>query len=313
MRLILVLFLLTVVFVLNLAGQDTLPRFSALTAANGKTIISWRNNYRVVNQISIQRSSDSLKNFTTLLTLPDPSIPENGFVDNKSPGPNMYYRLFILLQNGRYFFTRSKKAIPEFTPPLLQVQAKPLPDEDSILSKVDYRPRYYAPDMGSHERPRVASPSRISEQPRVEVEKLVFVKVKDSLWGQLPGKKIREFRDSVLTKTKDTILFVHADTILIRPFVLPPKEVREVFKLSSYVYTTKDGNVTISLPDASRKKYNLRFFEQDNSPVLDIKEIRESPLILGKANFVHAGWFRFELYEDGKLKEKNRLFIPKDL
>jgi len=33
---------------------------------------------------------------------------------------------------------------------------------------------------------------------------------------------------------------------------------------------------------------------------------------LDKANFLHAGWFRFELYENGQLKEKHRFYIPKD-
>jgi len=35
-------------------------------------------------------------------------------------------------------------------------------------------------------------------------------------------------------------------------------------------------------------------------------------LTLDKSNFIHAGWFKFELYEDGQLKEKNKLLIPKD-
>src|SRR5579859_6992371 len=94
--------------VYNSNAQDTLPSFSATTRGNGKVIVSWRNQYQQVTQISIQRSSDSLKNFTTLLTVPDPHLPENGAVDNRAPASGAYYRLFVVFENGRYLFTRSK-------------------------------------------------------------------------------------------------------------------------------------------------------------------------------------------------------------
>jgi hypothetical protein len=35
-------------------------------------------------------------------------------------------------------------------------------------------------------------------------------------------------------------------------------------------------------------------------------------LLLDKANFMQAGWYLFEIYEDGKLLEKNKLFINRD-
>ena len=79
MRFFPALLLLVLLMANSAAGQDTLPRFSAVIKANGKIVLSWHNSYPVVNQISIQRSKDSLKNFTTILTVPDPTIPENGF------------------------------------------------------------------------------------------------------------------------------------------------------------------------------------------------------------------------------------------
>src|SRR5580704_4202152 len=92
-----------------LRAQDTLPRFTATARGPGKILISWHNNYPVVSQISIQRSPDSLKDFTTLLTVPDPKLPENGAVDSKAIHPNFYYRLFVVLDNGKYFFTPSRR------------------------------------------------------------------------------------------------------------------------------------------------------------------------------------------------------------
>lgn len=310
MRFILVPLLLVVVFVLHAVAQDTLPGFSAVIKPNGKTIISWRNQYQVVNQISIQRSSDSLKNFTTLLTVPDPTIPENGFVDNKASGAPMYYRLFILLDKSRYIFSKSKRAAPETVVLNRPKITDSSSEDDNTLSRIDKQRIFYQQDSSNRQKPAIVSPSVINTPAKVEVEKTVYIKQKDSVIGQVSGNQIRAFRDSVLAKTKDTLLFIHADTILIKAFVPPP--VKEVYKISAYVFTSKDGNVNISLADATKKKYAVKFFEQDNSLLLEIKEIKDPMLILDKANFLHSGWFRFELYEDGKLKEKNRLFIPKD-
>ena len=50
------------------------PRFTATARGPGKILISWHNKYPVVSQISIQRSTDSLRDFTTLITVPDPRL-----------------------------------------------------------------------------------------------------------------------------------------------------------------------------------------------------------------------------------------------
>ena len=304
MRLIPTQLLLLVLFVQSTMGQDTLPRFSAVAKANGKIIISWHNNYPKVSQISIQRSKDSLRNFTTLLTVPDPTIPENGFVDSRTTGPDLYYRLFILLENSKYTFTKSRRAISEDIAPVSKSEQA---EEESNIQKVANQRIFDIQDNSNRQRPNVVLPNKINEAPPIEVDKTIYIKQKDSIIGQLPGKMVRSFRDSILNKTKDTLVFVNTDTILIKPFVA-----KEVYKISVFVFAAKDGNININLPDAKRKKYSVRFFEQDNTALMEIKDIKDTQLVLDKANFVHAGWFRFELYEDGRLKERNRLFIPRD-
>ncbi|CAL1520009.1 hypothetical protein [Chitinophaga sp. MM2321] len=79
---------------------------------------------------------------------------------------------------------------------------------------------------------------------------------------------------------------------------------------SNYIYTTADGNVNIRLADAPKKKYSIKFFESNGTFLFDIDQVKGPALILEKAIFMHAGWFNFELYEEGKLKEKWSLFIP---
>ncbi|RYG00090.1 MAG: hypothetical protein EOO02_15610, partial [Chitinophagaceae bacterium] len=94
-----------------LLAQDTLPQFSVTTRGNNRNLISWVNNYPLITQINIQRSADSLKGFKTILTVPDPTIPQNGFVDAKAPAGKNFYRLFILLDSGKYEFGKARAPI----------------------------------------------------------------------------------------------------------------------------------------------------------------------------------------------------------
>jgi hypothetical protein len=292
------------------AAQDTLPSFTLVNKGNNRIIVSWSNPYdKAIHQLSIQRSSDSTKNFKSILTLPDPTVPQNGFADTKAPGDHMFYRLYILLDSGKYVFSKSKKPVPD------TVRIKEPPKEIKI---VEQQPAYEPPKKENNE-PLVAEEPKATAPVKKEIikpeiikpkeipERIIYIKKRDTLIGQIGEKSVRHFRDSVAARTKDTLSYNTADTIVIKPFV--PKE---VYKPSKFVFTEKDGNVKIALPLAAEKKYTIKFFNDQNIPALEIKQIKDSVLILDKSNFMHAGWFRFELYEDGVLKEKHKLFIPKE-
>jgi hypothetical protein len=346
MRLLFALFLFSVFIPPHAKAQETLPGFTASLKSSGKVLISWRNGYPAINQISIQRSTDSLRNFTTLITVPDPRIPENGFVDGKANGTKMYYRIFILFPNSKYTFTKSRRAVLEqaeqtaavikpepkdnqkttiqvgqpankqLPPPANQAKIPVIkPDEEEekylILPKIDNSRIYYLIENQNLKKPSVNNPGKI-KTPTIEVEKTLYVKRRDSVIMQLAATQVRRFSDSLVKQTKDTLLFVNADTLQIKPYIEIYKEPKEVYKISPFVFTAKDGNVTIALADFSHKKYFVAFYETDNTPVLEVKDIRDAMLIIDKTNFGHSGWFRFELYEDGKLKEKNKLLIPQE-
>jgi len=343
MRLFCATFLVSIFILPYAKAQETLPGFSASLKSNGKVLISWRNGYPAINQISIQRSADSLRNFTTLITVPDPRVAENGFVDGKAQGSKMFYRIFILFPNSKYMFTKSRRAVTEpVEQPVVTAKSVPVekPKSDRrvqnqvsapndpiksqvalttpqieekylILPKIDNSRIYYMMDNTGMKKPAVSNPGKI-KLPTIEVQKILFVKRRDSVIMQLPGTQVRRFSDSLIKQTKDTLLFVNADTLQINPYIEKYIEPKEIYKISTYVFTAKDGNVTIALADFNRKKYFVAFYETDDTPVLEVKDIRDAVLIIDKTNFGHSGWFRFELYEDGKLKEKNKLLIPRE-
>jgi len=291
-----------------LRAQDTLPRFSAAARGPGKILISWHNKYPVVSQISIQRSTDSLKNFTTLLTVPDPHLPENGAMDNNAPHPNFYYRLFIVLDNGKYLFTPSHRPRTRSEGPATVQQQQQQPKEEemdeSVARAASTRLLVISP---ASERSKIRTPAAIHGLPDLTVSNTVFIRKGDTLLGQLTGRQIQNFRDSLLRKTKDTLVFIDGDTLLIKPFVA-----KEVYKVSPYVFTGKYGNIQVSLPEAARRHYAVKFFDENDKLLFELSEIKDPSLTLDKTNFRHSGWFRFELYDGGLLKEKNKFFIPKE-
>ena len=116
-----------------------------------------------------------------------------------------------------------------------------------------------------------------------------------------------------------TYLFSKSYRPVIDSFkVLPPIEeisqntVLPWFVPSTRVYTGPDNNVIISLPDAEKKKYSLKLFEENGTPLFEINKIPDPYLTLEKVNFYHSGIFKFELYDEGILIEKDKIYIPQE-
>jgi hypothetical protein len=267
--LILVIFIGSKVF-----SQDTLPRFT-LTERGDKVTISWVNPFPNLIQLNIQRSYDSLKNFSTVYSATSPELPQNGFTDNKPPTNRIYYRIFYVLEGGSYFFSRAKRA--------------------GVGGQADY--------IGSSR--DINSPSFLNVNP--SDKRMVTIKINDAVFKKIPAYAFRSFRDSILRQTRDTLYAINDTLIGVHPFVA-----REIWRASPFVYANRDGYINISVPAVAQKKYHIKFFEENGTSLFEIRNVKESPLILDKSSFVHAGWFLFELYEDNVLKEKNKFYLPKD-
>jgi hypothetical protein len=66
------------------------------------------------------------------------------------------------------------------------------------------------------------------------------------------------------------------------------------------------------LPDYNANKYVVKFYNEENERLFELTKITEGFLIIEKVNFLHAGWFFFEIYKNEILLEKNKFYIPKD-
>lgn len=263
-KLILFTLFLSVFAAARLCAQDTLPKFSLINAGNNRVIIGWVNNLENVKQISIQRSHDSLTGYKSILTVTDPTSPQNGFMDAKAPNDHMFYRLYIMQDKGMYLFSQAKRPVKDtlrIAKTKTQENTQPVANGNDPLNNFN-------------------SPLDTAERARPVVIQL----------NGFPGT---------------------ADSVAV-PVPVTVKKNSNAFVPSLYVYTCRDGYVCIRLPDNEKpKKYSIKFFEED-TPLFELKDIKEKEFKLDKANFYHAGWFRFELYEDDKLLEKHKFFLEKE-
>lgn len=265
---LLIVFIITFIG-LQLQAQDmkaALPQFELQIIGKDRVRISWVNPYGAdLIQINVQRSYDSLRGYKTVFSTPSPELPENGFIEPYYSGVKTYYRIFYMLSNNAYFFTKVKNTVQ----PVLN---------DSVAAQL------------------------------AKTNDSVTIKTVDTILTRLPYTEFLKFRDSVFTKTKDSLLLLSNDTVLLKPYIY-----NGPWRASVYLFTDRSGVINLHLPLAKEKTYSLHVFEADaKTPVFTIKRVIEPDLMIDKTNFLHAGWFSFELYEDGKLKERNKLFVQKE-
>jgi hypothetical protein len=217
-------------FTINILRAQVQP-LPAITVKNinNKIVVSWVNDYlKPITALNIQRSYDSLKNYSTIGSVLSPQSKENGFADANAPYNKMYYRVFVAFEGGSYIIT---------------APARPIKD-------------VYGSEV-------------------LTQDKFPWSTNRDSGIVYPPGK----------------------------PGITYP---------STTIFTAKDNNIVIYLPESNVKKYTVKFYDDAEKFLFELTKLKEEYLIIEKVNFVHTGWFRFELYENGIMVENNKFQITKD-
>ena len=226
-------FLFPLFFILSnilFAQEKPLP-FIQVKNLNNKIVVNWINDYtKPITALNIQRSYDSLQNYTTIGSVLSPQSRDNGFADANFPYNKMYYRVFISFEGGSYIITASARPIKEF----------------------------YAAD--------------------------------NALSEKYPW----------LVSNKDSST------------IFPPSKPGITYPINN-IFTAKDNNIIVHLVNAETKKYSVKFFDETEKFLFELTKLREEYLIIEKVNFVHTGWFRFEIYENGLLIENNKFQILKEV
>jgi hypothetical protein len=284
-----IVLLCTLIFVGKqpLAAQDTLPNFTVEDKGEGRIVVSWQNPYDNLVQLAVQRSLDSVKRFSSVFSATSPELPLNGYSDKVPPGLHYFYRIFYVMRGGTYYFSKSKKPVTSGAT-AREYDSRRDQLGDNILKRIE-----------------TAESNGTNNLPAVE-NKPIFVKTRSGLLTLKPVE-FKGFRDSVLAFTNDTLVQTGTDTVAIELYS-PPFLQRN----SQYVFTDRDGFIVVKLPD-DNKKYELIFLEEDDTPVLEFKTLKKQQFTIDKTNFYHGGWYKFEIRENGRIKERNKVYLPTDL
>ena len=82
--------------------------------------------------------------------------------------------------------------------------------------------------------------------------------------------------------------------------------------VSGFIRREKNGDIVIAIPTVEREKYKIRFFDDDDHFLFEVRQIRDPMLIVEKYNFQRSGMFQYELYRENLLIERNTFLIRKD-
>jgi hypothetical protein len=104
------------------------------------------------------------------------------------------------------------------------------------------------------------------------------------------------------------------DTALLNNGVRSGAAARETSDPASagFIRRERNGDLVIAIPNVTREKYKIRFFDDDNNFLFEVRQIRDPLLIVEKYNFQHTGSFQYELYRESVLIERNTFLIRKD-
>jgi hypothetical protein len=294
-------------------AQDPLPAFEVRDIGSGRIVISWYNNYPKTAQLTIQRSFDSLRGYKSILTVPDPSAVQNGFADTKAVNDHMFYRLYILLDKGNYFFTTPKRPVKQ------TAATMGAPPVESITNNAAYAttttsaagtiPKNQHPSSSAR-RDNAAPTTTDAAGVSLTAPDLTEALTKDSATGSLTRQQFSVKKVAPVVIRLDPSRMGDSAKV---PFSVSPQNDPDAYAPSLYVYAQPDGNIRIDVPNKKRYAgYRIRFYEADKQLLFELKQLPAPSFQLDKTNFLHSGWFLFELYEESRLVERHKIFLEKD-
>lgn len=257
-------------FCIQSFSQKPLPDFDIKKGSQNQKVISWRNNYGdMLSVLNVQRSNDSIRNFRTLYSEPNPSLSVNAYTDMK-PIPGMdYYRLYYQMKNGSYYFTKAKKVASGFI-------------ADGLY---DHLNAQHVIIKGDKER---------------TISITTFHKVADSV--------LNNTSDSIFYLADSTVSYKHFNPIAAMSY--GSTESNSLIPVSNYLFLNSNGNLVIRLPQNKLYDYSMTIYQPSSNTVLyKIKHFSNPEVILSKSSFLRSGFYPYELYENGKLKERSKFQI----
>ena len=282
-RLLLFLFICCLPLAKTIA-QPALPDIVGV-AQKGFSILSWTCQYDGLKSISVQRSSDSTYNYTTIGYVKDIKKGQQAFIDGRpNPGKN-YYRLLIAFSSDLTWYSNRLK---------LQVDSADLKGQRMVISndslqKLAGRVRFNDTTIimnGNGKNTGIAT----TYTPSLSSSSVTAISN-----GSTNGANLKPVSaQPVLSLTIPDATGVDAYTYI----------------KSEYVFTNPfTGHVNVELRDSKEHRYSLFFYDAKEHRVLEVPRISAPSIIIDKRNFQKKGMYRFELMRDKEKLEMGYITI----
>ena len=290
--------------------------------------LTWYCQYEGVKSISVQRSADSVRNFTTIGLINAPKKGNGTYRDLHPTVGKNYYRLSIAFGGDLEWFSNTYKIILD-SATIAKVQQEKAAAALAVIETMkaaEAAAQAAAEQQAASERAlnalkeeaRVAKLNEAAEKKAAQLEKekaaaataalikaakkvdniaqekteaLAEMKAKSNV-DKLEKEKATPTAESKLDKK---VAKKEKSNLLIEPVVAPPPF---TFVPSTKIYTNPNtGHVTIKLEDAWNRRYSIRFYDPSKNEVLRISRVSKPSLVLDKNNFNSRGIYSFQLFD----------------
>lgn len=251
-------------------AQPLLPDIIGVSQ-NGLNILSWASQYDGIKSIAVQRSADSVYNFTAIGYVKTLAKGPQAFIDgHPNPGKN-WYRLYIVFNSDLTWYSNRVK---------IMVDSADLLKQRIILSNDSLQ--------------KLASRVRVIDTGKTMSSSSTTGTSTSGTTGK-PGTT------TPTAPPKPVISLTIPDATGVDAYA---------YIKSEYVFTNPfTGHINIELKDSQHHNYSIIFYDQKNQPVLEIPRIPQSSVIIDKRNFQKKGMYKFELLKNKEKLEMGYINI----
>jgi hypothetical protein len=297
-----------IVFSVTAFAQPVLPDMAGITD-KGVNILTWTCQYNGIKSIAVQRSSDSLVNFSTVGYVKNLQKGVQVFADgHPKPGKN-YYELLIVFSSDLSWTSNRIKMYVDSS--VIRNQRVRLPSNDSLQKYLTTTSRSNADGKTMAETPGNADGSTYTPynglvNPKKKRTVIVVGTKDEGVVTSLDSSvfKVVEHNDSLSKKQPKITISLVADATELNPFN---------YVKSEYVFTDDlSGNINITLPEVKNHAYTMKVYNAKNNMVMDIPRFSASPVIMDKRNFRESGLYKFILKKDNREFETGLVSVTLD-
>lgn len=263
-------------------AQPILPDIAG-ASEKGINVLSWTCQYDGIKSIAVQRSADSVYNYSTVGYVKNLKKGLQAFIDgHPAPGKN-WYRLYIVFNSDLTWYSNRLNL---------------------VVDSADIRNKRVLPPNDSLQ--KLAANIKIEARPVTSERPVTSTSA--------TGTTTSGTTTTTTTTTSTSAPASTSPAVAPRIVLTIPDDGSEIegvsYIKSQHVFTNPfTGHVNLELEDYNRHHYSVNFYNDKEKRVLEIPRVTEPQIIIDKRNFQRKGIYKFELRQDRKVLETGYITI----